>query len=179
MNVFNMINGGGGSGSGLYVWKKYSDSTKSDFIGYVISDDSAKYPDGGEQDGFFYETVTGSVPLEYLRGTKVIKGSFTPSSDKQSNTVTHNLNIRAKVAFVWADGETGGTHGYDSYVTNAIFQYTTGSGEATSATCNNSSSATNGTSSTLTVNSVGLSVQSVSPSAWYKAGCKYNYVIIL
>ena len=27
MNAFNMINGGGGSGSGLYMWKKFKWNT--------------------------------------------------------------------------------------------------------------------------------------------------------
>lgn len=50
---------------GAYVWKQLT-AEGGDFVAYVTADDSASYPDGGTQDGYWYELVN---IVEYTSGT--------------------------------------------------------------------------------------------------------------
>ena len=44
--------------SGQYLWSK-KESADGDVIGYAVSDDSSKYPDGGLQDGYYWKLKGG------------------------------------------------------------------------------------------------------------------------
>ena len=41
---------------GKCVWKKLT-AEGGEFVGYAVSDDPSAYPDGGEQDGYWYEKL--------------------------------------------------------------------------------------------------------------------------
>ena len=43
-----------GTKSGMYVWKKMT-TQGGDFVNFVVSDSETAYPDGGLQDGYWYE----------------------------------------------------------------------------------------------------------------------------
>ena len=68
--MIGKCNTGGGKSSGLYVWKKLS-SQGGIFIEYVVSDNPNKYPNDGEQGGYYYETVEDVTP-EVTTQTPVI-----------------------------------------------------------------------------------------------------------
>lgn len=155
MNVFNMINGGGGSGSGLYVWKKYADSTRADFIGYVISEDSTTYPDGVEQGGFYYEKASFPA-IETLRCSKFETGTFTPTSNTYNYALSHSLGAIPRFGFVIAESfpsdahvkrvayltRASGTEYYAAYESNRSSPITSTGGTANTTTfrmyCNSS-----------------------------------------
>lgn len=48
-------------GEGDYVWKKLT-AEGGEFLDYVVSNDTEAYPNGGMQDGFWYELVKEGVP---------------------------------------------------------------------------------------------------------------------
>ena len=69
------------SSSGLYVWKKLS----------------AK--DGASQGGYWYEKVKN-----FMFGlTKEAHGSFIPSSNSESYSITHNLGSKPKFIVIYTD----------------------------------------------------------------------------
>lgn len=114
MNVFNLISAGGGSGSGLYVWKKCLQQVISEYtlsmelIDYVISDDENAYPNGGTQGEYYYERYT-PLSAGLFNCTKYITGSYTMTSTLSSIIVTHNLGVVPKVAYIWTDTVSGQT----------------------------------------------------------------------
>lgn len=55
------VSGGGGSGSGQYVWSKHESET-GPIIEYVTGDTETDYPDGGWIDGFWYTLKLGPTP---------------------------------------------------------------------------------------------------------------------
>lgn len=82
----------GAMASGQYVWKKLT-AEGGTFIEFVISDDSTAYPDGGTQEGFWYEVVKNEEFFEFtniLSYTKCSVSKFTFSSRTAvNNAVTH------------------------------------------------------------------------------------------
>ena len=147
-NMFNLFGAGGGKSEGIYIWKKYSDSIKADFIGYVVSDDETKYPDKAEQDGFYYEKV--ELTLDAFGCTKFETGSFVTTSTATSKTVSHSMGVMPKFAFVWTEkydrklsayvaafttsGTVGATIVYDSYANQKVVG-TSGDVKATTNSC--------------------------------------------
>lgn len=86
------------SSSGLYVWKKLS-AKGGTFIDYVVSDSTDAYPDGGTQGGYWYEKVKN-----FMFGlTKEAHGSFIPSSNSKSYSITHNLGSKPKFIVIYTD----------------------------------------------------------------------------
>ena len=75
--------GGGGKKEGLYVWKKLT-SEGGTFVDYVVDNNESKYPDGGTQDGYWYE-------LFDLKSFGIDFGEVTLASTAESVTVSHNL----------------------------------------------------------------------------------------
>lgn len=123
-------NGAGGIGGGVYDSTKgtitftndgsfgqttaTSKFVKNGEVDYVVSDDPTAYPDGGEQDGYWYELISNPVDLadepnwiesniregismfgkigtmsEGVSGVEIQK--VTPSSDVASLTISHSL----------------------------------------------------------------------------------------
>lgn len=86
------------SSSGLYVWKKLS-AKGGTFIDYVVSDSTDAYPDGGTQGGYWYEKVKN-----FMFGLiKEAHGSFIPSSNSKSYSITHNLGSKPKFIVIYTD----------------------------------------------------------------------------
>ena len=54
-----------GDREGLYVWEKFT-AEGGDSLGYVTADTEDAYPDGGMQDGYWYEKFN---MIEYTSGT--------------------------------------------------------------------------------------------------------------
>ena len=75
--------GGGGKKEGLYVWKKLT-AEGGTFVDYVVDNNESKYPDGGTQDGYWYEKVVeGVAGIDF--------GEVTLASTAASVTVSHKL----------------------------------------------------------------------------------------
>lgn len=71
------------------------------FVGYVVSDSADEYPNGGMQDGYYYEKMDFSI--EQIIGiTKAAKDTFTFASDTYLNnaTLTHSLGAIPKLVIV-------------------------------------------------------------------------------
>ena len=91
--------GSGGKSSGQYVWKKLT-AQGGDFIDFVVSDQSTAYPDGGTQDGYWYEKVVEGVDLLTAMGyTKIAVDKFTFTSRTPANSskkISHSLGVEPK-----------------------------------------------------------------------------------
>ena len=86
---------------GMYVWKKLT-AEGGDFVDYVVADTEDAYPDGGEQDGYWYELVEEGI-------TGIDYGEVTVSSATQV-TIAHNLKrvpIRAYIMLKDSGVESG------------------------------------------------------------------------
>ena len=92
--------------TGLYVWEKLT-AEGGESLGYVVADDETSYPNGGELDGYWYESVVGMSVGEYLTpenfgftkvavDTMVYSGSYSISD----LTVTHSLNEIPKMVII-------------------------------------------------------------------------------
>lgn len=69
------------------------------FVDYVVSDSTNAYPDGGTQGGYWYEKVKN-----FMFGlTKEAHGSFIPSSNSKSYSITHNLGSKPKFIVIYTD----------------------------------------------------------------------------
>ena len=68
-----------GCDANMDVWDKPITCTGgaeiTEFIGYVISDDPNKYPDGGEKNGYWYEKVNDEILNMELKGWYTISSS--------------------------------------------------------------------------------------------------------
>ena len=78
-----------------------SNPTKT-FVDYVVSDSPTAYPDGGEQDGYWYEKVVEGIPIP-IGITKFAVDKFTLSADTYfSNGVNvyPSLDVPPRIAIV-------------------------------------------------------------------------------
>lgn len=110
------------NGEGEYVWKKLT-AEGGDFIDFVVSSDANAYPDGGEQDGYYYELISQPVdlakeldliPANIRSGIDIFGvlgtmsegvsgidfGEITPSSTQTRFTIPHKLNKTPKYAII-------------------------------------------------------------------------------
>ncbi len=69
---------------GAYVWKKLT-AQGGDFVNFVVSDQSTAYPDGGTQDGYWYEKVA--------KEKEVIakSGEYTFSGERDEIKIPHGI----------------------------------------------------------------------------------------
>ena len=95
---------GGGKPEGLYAWKKLS-AQGGDFIDYVVSDKETAYPDGGEKDGYWYESVSGGITPEMFGCSKMAIDNFVFASNDEIGTLNHSLGEKPKFAFLIFNGE--------------------------------------------------------------------------
>lgn len=74
------------------------------FMEYVVSDSPTAYPDGGTQDGYWYEKVADGLPLELLGCTKYAIDTFTSSTRSLSNktNIPHSLGEKPKIIILTA-----------------------------------------------------------------------------
>ena len=63
------------------------------FIDYVVSDKETAYPDGGVQNGYYYEKVGGGITPEMFGCTKMAVDTFTLASDTKGmdKYINHSL----------------------------------------------------------------------------------------
>ena len=98
--------GGGGKKEGLYVWKKLT-SEGGTFVDYVVDNNESKYPDGGTQDGYWYEKGLG-IDLSALGCTKAVTEKITPSS--RTSKIYHSLGITPKIVIVTTESTAVGQY---------------------------------------------------------------------
>lgn len=70
---------------GAYVWKKLT-AEGGDFVDFAVNNDPTAYPDGGTQDGYWYEKVVeGKAGVDF--------GEITLTTAQETVTVAHNLGV--------------------------------------------------------------------------------------
>lgn len=80
------------NGEGEYVWKKLT-AEGGDFIDFVVSSDANAYPDGREQDGYWYELAEeGVAGIDF--------GKVTLTAAATNITVQHNLKVTPSQAIL-------------------------------------------------------------------------------
>lgn len=120
------LTGGTGYGSADTVTSYKVDTLKS-VLDFAVSDDPTAYPDGGEQDGYWYEKVVEGVDLIQSFGyTKYAIDKFTLSSEiaVKYNTcyINHSLGEKPSFAFLISVGVNT-----DYRVTGGLTKILTGS----------------------------------------------------
>lgn len=102
------------NGEGQYVWKKLT-AENGDFIDYVVSSDTGAFPDGGTQEGYWYELIKTPVDLadepnlvpENIKSGKTIfgvtgnvkplnvrSGSYRVVNDVRIVNIPHGLGVK-------------------------------------------------------------------------------------
>lgn len=76
--------------SNVVTWSDYT--KEGQFIDFVVSSDAEAYPNGGEQDGYWYELVEDGI-AGFDMGEITITGSSTTSL-----TIPHNLKVKPSLA---------------------------------------------------------------------------------
>ena len=156
---------------GSYIsYNIYTSTATETLIEYVISDDSTKYPNGGEQDGFYYERYA-DLNEDMFGCTKSVSGSFILSSSATSYTVTHNFGSYARLAIVWAETNPSDS----SCVTTIGHAYATDGSSGIGLTYNARVTAKNNVlyaSDTTSKCTLGYSSYPFSPNV------KYNYIVL-
>lgn len=74
-----------GDREGQFVWKQLT-VDGGDFIAFVTADNENSYPDGGMQDGYWYELVEEGV-------SGIVYGVFTPTANMKTTTIQHGLGV--------------------------------------------------------------------------------------
>lgn len=150
---------------GDYAWKQLT-SENGTFIKYVASDDSTKYPDGGTQNGFWYELVK-DVPdvLTPSLYTRVAVDKITYQSDTELSDITLNHSLGTYPLIAILMGKPAPKSNQNTVITavalfskdykypNTTYQYYGTSGEISSS-CQFSSIAA--TTATLRMDGVAL-----------------------
>ena len=90
--------------AGTYTFNgeyKISDSSV-EFIDYVVSDKETAYPDGGVQDGFYYEKVSEGITPEMFGCSKIAVDEFIPTANgsMSATTVQHSLGEIPKAVII-------------------------------------------------------------------------------
>lgn len=157
--------------NGIYLWKKYTilNEDKGDFIGYIISNDINEYPSNGIKDNNYYERISLS-PRDF-GGTKMISGSFIPSSDTDHYVAIHNFGTNPIVFFVALDASENVPKDYTQFDCGYILSKTY-QGYA-SIKGDKSTLSTDWAGSSTVTTRLGLHAKYN-----YKANKKYNYLII-
>lgn len=157
--------------TGQYIWKKYETGTKNVFVGYVIADTEDAYPDGGEQDGYWYERYVS--PLEQA-GIKASVSTFILGSNQSAPSIEHSLGVIPKAVVVFGDVDYTNNHYVSKY--SCVF---TDKGVG-SASVYETKDASGGSSTsyatdakTATATTIGLSAQ-----AMFQGGKEYTMIVI-
>ena len=164
------------TGSSNVTWAITSPASfgVKNITGYVVSSDIEAYPDGGEQDGYWYELVKEGIDLiELFSLTRISIDTYVPSSDivSSNTTIPHSLCVIPKVAIV--SGKP--SHLAGNLETAFAYFNTSGSGYSTMIRQENTgyTVATGNSSDTkATTNTVKLS----HSSTWFKAGVEYTVI---
>lgn len=101
LNLFN-VQGTRQPEYGLYVWKKLT-AQGGDFVDFVVSDSESAYPDGGTQDGYWYEKVSERITPEMFGCTKMAIDKVVFSSINSISTFNHSLGTQPTIGIVLTD----------------------------------------------------------------------------
>lgn len=156
--------------TGQYIWKKY-EIDKQQLAGYVVADTENAYPDGGEQDGYWYERYVSQLEQA---GIKASVSTFRLGSNQSASSIEHSLGVIPKAVVVFGDVDYTNNHYVSKY--SCVFTdkgvgsasvYETKDASGGSST----SYATN--AKTATATTVGLSAQ-----AMFQGGKEYTMIVI-
>lgn len=93
-----------------------------EFITFVVSDNSTTYPDGGTQDGYWYEKVVEGIPLpDGFSKFAVDKFVYSSKTTIANNSISHSLGEKPKLAIIISsEYAKGGWSGSDSARVNGL-----------------------------------------------------------
>lgn len=148
---------------------KFTEPSIGDFIDFVVSDSESAYPDGGTQDGYWYEKVTEGITGEII--------TFTPSSNAQSITVQHNLK-KAPYAFILI-GKNDTSYGIKS----AVYPFYGVSYSNTTCVCRanvytSSSNISSEINLTTEITDSQITLSTNSSIYYFKSGTEYTIIAI-
>ena len=83
-----------GSSNPLKIYEGVKEIGAADFVDYVVSDSPTAYPDGGEQDGYWYEKAI-------IGGCKTYSGSITLASVSPSIEISNPFGKKDKVKAIF------------------------------------------------------------------------------
>lgn len=116
--------------TGIYVWKKLT-AEGGDFVDFVVNDTETAYPDGGMQEGYWYEKIKGTNGVDY--GTVTLSNANTASvnvSHSLGVIPSHTILITIPLASFGSNQTPTNVDGeyyqHGSYVTNAVTALTGG-----------------------------------------------------
>lgn len=107
--------GGAAGGVSKFVWYKFTDSTKSEFKGFVTANNITLYPTAGTKGSYYYEIVPydlNSIPWSYIRelSNAGYLSYVSAVGDSKSVTLTTGEVIELQIADfnhdIFADGTT-------------------------------------------------------------------------
>ena len=87
---------------GQYVWKQLT-AEGGDFVAFVTADNEDSYPNGGTQDGYWYELVEEGI-------TGIDIGEITPSGDVTSLTVPTKLTTLPSAFLIYTKSRSAGEY---------------------------------------------------------------------
>ena len=96
-----------GDREGQFVWKQLT-AEGGDFIAFVTADNENSYPNGGTQDGYWYELVEEGITLDSIGITRYAVDTFTFASNTPANgtQISHSLGEIPKLAIVVSEFTT-------------------------------------------------------------------------
>ena len=150
--------------------------TQQNFIDYVVSSDAKAYPNGGEQDGYWYELVEEGVNLLTLFGcTKMAIDEFVYSSATGCDDVIVNHSLRAVPKVIIIASLDKPTKNYDMTLTLAVHNSESGSTESYSSVSQYiMSSKLTSTTGGFSAYDTYFKIQNASPN--YGAGMYYKLI---
>ena len=137
------------NGEGQYVWKKLT-AEGGDFIDFVVSADTGAYPNGGTQDGYWYDLLSQPVDLadeadlianNIRKGVDIFGiigtmsegvsgidfGQVNTTSEVRTIQVFHNLGVIPKfVALMPKDSEAIRSYYIHAILDNKVIYYESG-----------------------------------------------------
>lgn len=171
---------------GQFVWKRLT-TDGGDFVAFVTADVENAYPDGGMQDGYWYELVKGN-PLTELGFNEFKMVDFVPTSSETTITVSHTLGEQPTfVMLVLMDTPTEEVSTWSRIValytksnsTSFVKKY-----EVLNMRINGSyitsgamSESSNGTNPTVTADTESVTFKYTNGSIYYPVGLKYRLLV--
>ena len=169
-----------GGNTFLRNWSSTTANIPPTLVDYVVSDDANAYPDGGTQEGYWYERVEGYSADEVLTPemfgcTKMAVDTFTYSSRKVASSVTqtHTLGKTPKMAIVMAEEVSANNDLYVFFTSNPLQASGTRDNSTLASHKTNTYASCSAFKSTLTetaYNVVGAT------SVYFQAGVEYTLI---
>lgn len=89
-------------GEGKYVWKKLT-AEGGEFVDFVVSSDAETYPNGGMQEGYWYELVEEGIDFSKTAIKKIAVDNFTLTTDTAGSSgirINHSLGELPRAAVI-------------------------------------------------------------------------------